>query len=319
MPAKTGASVGRRRGSEPALGEGHQLRDGRPRGEQPGVAGVDAAEQRLDQPVGDLGAEPLVDQVADRDVAVDRRRRQLAARGPGRAPRRRARPRRASWARSSGTPISERGSGRSAPRVQIRDDAVVGCSIGRPSARASSTPSGRRLSIASAPTSTRTPPTSARRSLPPTAVRASSTSTSCPAATRSCAAVRPAMPPPTTTTRSTTGPLCQRQGPGRGDGCGPPRPGSRCQPASDQPAEAAAVEDQRRGGVGVLDGVQLEQHDRVVARLDLAVDGAVEPGQPLVEGDRAVAGRGDRDAVEAVLDRARPAAGTPRRGGRRGS
>ena len=76
-------------------------------------------------------------------------------------------PERRSSSRSSGTPISERGSGRSSPRVQIRDEASPGA---RRRARAhgpASTPSGRRLSIASAPTSTTTPPTSARRSFPP--------------------------------------------------------------------------------------------------------------------------------------------------------
>ena len=56
----------------PALGRRHQLRHGRPRGQLPGVAGVDAAEQRLDQPVDDLVPEPARDQVADRDVLVER-------------------------------------------------------------------------------------------------------------------------------------------------------------------------------------------------------------------------------------------------------
>ena len=82
--------------------------------------------------------------------------------------------------RSTGTPITERGSGRSAPRVQIRDDCTAGCTTSSPSSRASATPSGRRLSIASAPTSTTTPPTSVRRSLPPGSGAASSTVTSWP-------------------------------------------------------------------------------------------------------------------------------------------
>ena len=42
----------------------------------------------------------------------------------------------------------------------------------------------------------------------------------------------------------------------------------------------------------------------MVAGLDLAVDRAVEAGQPVVERDRAVLGGGQRQAVEAVLDRA---------------
>ena len=63
--------------------------------------------------------------------------------------------------------MSERGSGRSPPRVQTLERVTAGCTTSRPSSRASSTPSGRRLSIDSAPTSTATPPTSARRSLPP--------------------------------------------------------------------------------------------------------------------------------------------------------
>ena len=81
-------------------------------------------------------------------------------------------PVRASSSRSAGTPITERGSGRSAPRVQMREEMVAGWTRSRPSERARSTASGRRLSIASAPTSTVTPATSARRSLPPTDGRA---------------------------------------------------------------------------------------------------------------------------------------------------
>ena len=84
----------------------------------------------------------------------------------------------ASPSRSSGTPISERGSGRSSPRVQSREPADVGWTTSSPSSRARSTPSGRRLSIASAPTSTVTPATSASRSLPPTCGDPSSSSTS---------------------------------------------------------------------------------------------------------------------------------------------
>ena len=119
-------------------------------------------------------------------------------------------PVRASSSRSAGTPITERGSGRSAPRVQMRDEMVAGCTRSRPSERARSTASGRRLSIASAPTSTVTPATSARRSLPPTTGEPSSTSTSSPAAASSRAAASPAMPAPTTTVRRwVTRPACQ--------------------------------------------------------------------------------------------------------------
>src|SRR6478609_4001517 len=193
----------------------------------------------------------------------------------------------ASWSRSSGTPINERGKGRSSPRVQIRDDAPVGCSIGSPSSRASATPSGRRLSIASAPTSTVTPATDARSSLPPVRGVDSRTRTSCPPATRSRAAVRPATPAPTTTTLPMH-PLCQQ--PGRSGG------------SAGDATEPAAVEDQRLRGVGVLDGVQLEQHDRVIARLDLAVDRAVEHREAVGERDRPVGGGRHDEVVEAVLD-----------------
>ena len=52
----------------------------------------------------------------------------------------------------------------------------------------------------------------------------------------------------------------------------------------------------------MVDAVQLEQHDDVIARLDLAVDGAIEMSQSLVEGHRALVGCLHRDAVESVLD-----------------
>ena len=107
-----------------------------------------------------------------------------------------------SWSRSSGAPISVRGSGRSAPRVQTRDVAPVGWVTGSPVAAASSTPSGRRLIIASAPTSTAIPATSPRRSLPPSRSDPSRTSTSWPASARSRAAVNPLIPPPTTMHRT---------------------------------------------------------------------------------------------------------------------
>ena len=74
----------------------------------------------------------------------------------------------ATWSRSAGTPITERGSGRSAPLVQTDDEEVAGWTTSSPSACASSMPSGRRASIASAPRSTPTPATSPTSSLPPT-------------------------------------------------------------------------------------------------------------------------------------------------------
>ena len=105
--------------------------------------------------------------------------------------------------RSNGTPIRLRGSRRRAPRDHTWEAAAVGCTTSIPRSAASATPSGRRASIASAPTSTVTPATSARRSLPPTSGEPSSTSTSRPARTRSRAAVRPPIPAPTTTTSQT--------------------------------------------------------------------------------------------------------------------
>ena len=130
---RTSSGIARLVEHRPAAGVRDQLGHRRARRDQPRVAGVHPAEQRLDEPVGDLGPEPAVDQVADRDVAVDAARAAAPARGePRSSPSGESTPDAASWSRSSGTPISERGSGRSEPRVQIRDDATVGCSIGRP-------------------------------------------------------------------------------------------------------------------------------------------------------------------------------------------
>ena len=39
------------------------------------------------------------------------------------------------------------------------------------------------------------------------------------------------------------------------------------------------MEYQRLGVIGILDGVQAQQHDGVVTGLDLAIDGGVELGQ----------------------------------------
>ena len=105
--------------------------------------------------------------------------------------------------------MSVRGIGRSRPRDQRFAVVVAGCTIRspRPASRASCTASGRRYSIASAPTSTVTPPTSARASFPPIDGPASRTTTSTPGAVRrtAAAAASPAMPPPTTTTRGAGG------------------------------------------------------------------------------------------------------------------
>ncbi len=73
---------------------------------------------------------------------------------PGRGPRRRARRPRRPASRSSGTPSRVRGSGRSAPRVQIWVEPDDGWTRSRPSSPARPTASGRRASIDSAPTST---------------------------------------------------------------------------------------------------------------------------------------------------------------------
>ena len=115
----------------------------------------------------------------------------------------------ANASRSSGTPSSVRGRGRSAPRVQIWVDPAAGWTTSSPSSATSPTASGRRASIDSAPMSTRTPPTSRSRSLPPTTGELSSSSTDIPKLLSSRAATRPATPPPTTTTsgRSDTTPL----------------------------------------------------------------------------------------------------------------
>ena len=136
----------------------HQLGHGRAGGQQPRVAGVHAAEQGLDEPVHDLVAEPGGDQLADRDVLAVGERPARASRGAAARRRRRdSTPDAATCSTSAGTPITERGSGRSAPWVQTEDEVVAGWTTGIPSSRARSTPSGRRASIDSAPRSTSTP------------------------------------------------------------------------------------------------------------------------------------------------------------------
>ena len=108
-------------------------------------------------------------------------------------------------ATSNGTPISvPAGSGCNRPAAKMDADVVTASTSSSPSpaARARSSASGRRVSTASAPTSTGWPATEATRSLPPTCGVASSTVTAA-AELRSQtaqAAARPAMPAPTTTT-----------------------------------------------------------------------------------------------------------------------
>ena len=68
-------------------------------------------------------------------------------------------PEAAACSTSAGTPITERGRGLSAPLVQTEDEVVAGWTTGSPTSRARSTPSGRRASIDSAPTSISNPAT----------------------------------------------------------------------------------------------------------------------------------------------------------------
>src|SRR6185437_16835417 len=70
-----------------------------------------------------------------------------------------------------------------------------------------------------------------------------------------------------------------------------------------QPTESAAVKDQRRGSVGVGDRVDPKQRDRVVARLDFAVEAGFEMCQTIRDDHRAVRTRCDVDLVEPVLRR----------------
>ena len=141
-PAKTGAAVESGGGVAAAAAcvserscveQRHELGHGGPGGDLAGVAGVHPAEQRLHQPVDDLLAEPLLDEVADADVAVAElgRRQHRVQRRPGQ-PLRRQHVRRAPC-RSSGTPISVRGIGTSRPRFQRLAEMVAGCTRSSPS------------------------------------------------------------------------------------------------------------------------------------------------------------------------------------------
>ena len=110
-----------------AVEQRHQLGYGGPGGDLAGVPGVHTAEQGLHEPVDDLLAEPLLDQVADADVALTQLGRP-AARCPWlreRGPLAEMMP--SSVRRSSGTPISVRGIGTSRPRFHRFADVVAGC------------------------------------------------------------------------------------------------------------------------------------------------------------------------------------------------
>ena len=146
-----------------------------------GPAGVDPAQQRLDQPVDDGSAHPGRDVAAHRDVltesasaaATSRRAPGTArARSAGRSPPASA----GRSARPSRSPGAAGASGRgSRPTALVV--AASSRSGPRPAARARATASGRRSSSDSAPSSTATPARSLTRSLPPTWPVASSTVT----------------------------------------------------------------------------------------------------------------------------------------------
>ena len=109
-----------------------------------GPARVDAAQQRLQQPIGDLGAELLVDDLADRDVAVNAgqlRRGSSAARAK---PASVSTP--ASAEASVGTPSRVGGTRTGRPPISSRGFASVGWTTitPKPSSWTRSTASGRR-------------------------------------------------------------------------------------------------------------------------------------------------------------------------------
>ena len=104
---------------------------------------------------------------------------------------------------SDGTPMNwRRGSGRSAPSVQIADDVGPGTVRWSPSPASaiSAVPSGRVTSSASAPSSTATPAIPETDSLPPSRGDPSSTVTRTGSSRRENAAASPEIPPPTITT-----------------------------------------------------------------------------------------------------------------------
>ena len=191
-----------------------ELRDRGRQAEPVGVAGVDAADQRVDQPLGGLVAELVAHERADGDVAVRRRRagggpadaaEPVAARGSPRPPARRG--------RSARPAPGPRGGGRSAPRLHTWARRAAGDtrSPSIPSSRHSSMPSGTRARKASA-ASSRTPPSKALRlhlAAEPSGLDERDRRR--PAIAASRAATRPVMPPPTTTIAV----MARRRGPGR--------------------------------------------------------------------------------------------------------
>ena len=238
----------RRRAAAPAAARrpaGHR----RPRREQPGVAGVHPAEQRLDQPVDHLVAEPAGDQVADRDVVADRAPGLLVL-DPGQAllgqhaRTRAARRGRAARPSASAAAAAARRGSRSATTAPrgARPPARARGPGRRPRAAGSASPRRRRRRA--------TPPTSARRSLPPASGAASSTVTSSPRRQE----VRRGQPgDPAPDHHDRTHPASQtvgRQTSHRPDRVlvGTER-GLGGSGGLGQPAEAAAVEDQRQRGV----------------------------------------------------------------------
>src|SRR6266508_4384463 len=121
-------------------------------------------------------------------------------------------------ATSTGTPITVGGKARIRSPIHNPADVVTGCvsSSASPTARISSTASGRRASTDSAPRSTRTPPTSPPASFPPTRGDPSSTVSRTPPPRRPCpTSVRPADPSP---------PRTSNPSPPRPSDPSPPRP-----------------------------------------------------------------------------------------------
>ena len=183
-----GVRCGRRPGSSSGrvderatLGElGREHRHRRAQRQLVGVAGVDAAEQRLDEPVQHLGPEPVTHQGADRDVVVSGARpgRSGSAATRCRAPALSTplAPRRLEIRRECRT-SSAAAAGAAAPPTSTAAAVVSGeiTSSSRPTAETSRVPSGRAVRIASAPTSTAMPATDSTRSLPPARAEPSST------------------------------------------------------------------------------------------------------------------------------------------------
>ncbi len=168
-----------------------------------GAAGVHAAEQRVDEAVHDLLAEPGAHVRGHRYVAVPAGRGQVEVTPGAGHPVRRDKP-------GLGQLIEI---GRHAhdlvprqrvqfPLLQIPAAVVPGrtrCPV-RPTAPISPVPSGRRVSSASAPSSTATPATSETVSFPPSRGDPSKTVTWHGVRRRKNAAASPAMPPPAMTT-----------------------------------------------------------------------------------------------------------------------